>query len=669
MAQHFVEGWSLRQNSFTDTQRSTIYFRWFQLPKALNSRAQPFTVYNPGRMGHHIVRRTGPGRRTRLELIVPVFTLSLPLYRTTAWVAAAIFCTLSLLAQNAPVQFLPLSEIHAGMHGTGKTVFSGERVEDFQVEILGILENTGPKQSIILARLSGGPLERTGVMQGMSGSPVYIEGRLIGAVAMGFPFSKEPIAGIRPIEEMIRTQRPGPIARQAARASLTDTSLTAHLQPPDQKLNDRMNDSKLIDIMTPVSFSGFTSGTIEQFAPQLRALGLEPQQGVSGGASARVVRPSGRPLQPGEMISVQLVSGDMNIGADGTVTHVDGNRLYAFGHRFLSVGDTQLPFARASVLALLPNLSSSFKISATGESLGTITADNNTAITGELGRKPRTIPVSITVKNAVAPIRYKMEMVSDRLLSPLLLQMTVYSAIEATERTMGAASIGLHGTVGFEGASEPVHIDTIYSGDFNVPLQASLSTSLPLAYALQNNLENLQLKNVDLQIDSYPEKKQLQVDQVWVSKREVHPGDSLDLITVLTGDRGQELTKKVSYTVPIGAPAGTIYFTVADGSTMNGMDYQQFSLTQARSSAQILSFLGKLRGNRTGYVRVWRNDPAYQAQGEDMPNLPASLSMILARSQGSTGATPRASKIAELEFHAGDVMISGTKTVQVEVKE
>src|SRR6478609_489330 len=169
------------------------------------------------------------------------------------------------------------------MLATGRTVFSGNRVEDFQVEILGVLENIGPKQSLILARLSGGPLEKTGVMQGMSGSPVYIDGKLVGAVAMAFQFAKEPIAGIRPIEEMLES---APVRRPDIRASLNDRSLTERL-PKIENAPDRP-----VDITTPLSLTGFTRATVEQFAPALRAIGLEPRQGVSGGRTAKPLPPA-----------------------------------------------------------------------------------------------------------------------------------------------------------------------------------------------------------------------------------------------------------------------------------------------------------------------------------------------------------------------------------------
>ena len=175
--------------------------------------------------------------------------------------------------------YFPLKDIRPGMHATGRTVFSGARIEEFQVEILGVLENIGPKESLILARLSGGPLAETGVLQGMSGSPVYMDGKLVGAVAMAFPFAKEPIAGIRPIEDMLRVSSANAETVRQAKVSLEKGDLTAALSRPEEAM---AGDMRMVDIATPVSFGGFTRAAIEHFSPQLRALGLEPRQGVSG---------------------------------------------------------------------------------------------------------------------------------------------------------------------------------------------------------------------------------------------------------------------------------------------------------------------------------------------------------------------------------------------------
>lgn len=570
----------------------------------------------------------------------------------------------------AQLAIYPLRDIRAGQHAIGKTVFHGNQVEEFQVDILGVLDDVGPRQSIILAKLSGGPLAETGVMQGMSGSPVYIDGRLVGAVALAFNFAKEPIAGIRPIEEMLAVGDPA--AKPASGAPKAPSNRTP-ATPPLRKVASNLDSlaSQLIDIATPVSFNGFTSATLEQFAPALKKLGLEPRQGVSSGAKLPNTLGSPSSLRPGDMIAVELLSGDMTVGAEGTVTAIDGKNLYAFGHQFMSVGNTELPFARAEVLTLLPTLNSSFKISSPLEWMGVITQDRSTSIYGQLGRKADTVPFSITVKDGRhGPLSYHMQMVQDRVLSPYLVQTAVYSAMDATERTLGLGSYSLRGGVEFVNGAPPLKLDNTYAGDYNVPLQASNGVALPLSSVLGAGFDALKIKNIHLDIEASERKRFLQVDQITASPRQVHPGDAVEIAVTLTGENGLEVQKSVRYRLPVGAPTGTLNFTVSDGSVTNALDYQQMSAEQPRNPAQLVSFLNNLRPNTNAYVRVWRTDPAFLVQGQDLPDPPPSVGLILAKAQAAQGAwVPRGSKIAEIEISTGDVVVSGSKTVQVEVIE
>jgi len=577
-------------------------------------------------------------------------------------VPAAVALAAALSAQTA---FFPLKDLKPGMLATGRTVFSGNRVEDFQVEILGVLENVGPKQSLILARLSGGPLEKTGVLQGMSGSPVYIGGKLVGAVAMAFPFSKEPIAGIRPIEDMVRVSSASSEPLRRAKASLDSTNLTAMLPKPEEAMSGEM---RMVDIATPVWFGGFTRATLDRFAPQLRALGLEPRQGVSAGGRVEARMGARAALQPGSMISVALMSGDLNVGADGTVTYIDQDKIYAFGHRFLAIGPTDLPFARSEVLTLLPNLASSFKISAAKEWMGTISQDRSSAITGELGKRARMVPVSISLARAGKRIEgYDMQMANDRFLAPFLMQIAVYSAIDSTERALGAASYAVRGQIEFQDGAPPLKLNNMYAGDANTAMQVSLSAAIPLAYVLQSEFSSLAVKKVALDIDSFDEKKQFQIDQVSVSPHEVRAGDKVHVTAVFVGDNGAEVSRTVDYAVPIGAPAGPLYFTVADGNVANLSEFRQIVGSTPRSVEQLMASVNKLRANTKAYVRVWRAEPNFQLESEDFPDPPPSLALILGASQGALQT--RNSKVAELEISAGDAVISGTKTAQVEVKE
>jgi hypothetical protein len=550
----------------------------------------------------------------------------------------------------AAPDIFPLKDVRAGQHGVGRTVFSGTRVEEFQVEVLGVLENQGPRQSIILARLSGGPLASTGVMQGMSGSPVYIDGKLLGAVALSFPLSKEAIAGIRPIEDMLRV-RP-------------QTAKTIAKADP-RRLPFVAGGNALEEIATPVSFTGFTPAALEHFAPQLRQMGLDPRQGVSGGGAIPAGLGDPRKLQPGSMISVQLISGDMTVGAEGTITAIDGDRVYAFGHRFLDEGSTDLPFASAEVLALLPNVSSSFKISAPREWMGSITSDLETAVSGLTGRQASLIPVQIRVGQNT----YRMQLVQDRVMTPLLMQMALFSAIDSTERSVGAQAYSVRGRLDFDGG--PVRVDDVYSGDVGVAVIASAGIGSPIAYALQSGFDALKLKTVSLDVAPVERRSQQQVVDL-MAARTVRPGADLDLTVVMEGQNGVDTSRRVRYRVPPGTPAGTLNFTIADATSTNVIEFQSAVATPQRSPGQVLSLLNGLRSNTKAYIRVWRAEPSFTVDGRDIPDPPPSLAMLLTRGQaGLTNlVNTRGAKVAELEVPgAPGFVVTGTKTIQVEVKE
>ncbi len=547
------------------------------------------------------------------------------------------------------------------MHGIGKTVFQGDRIENFDVEILGVLENVGPRQSLIIARISGGPLEHTGVMQGMSGSPVYVDGKLIGALAFAFPFAKDPIGAIRPIEEMVAVAREDPTVRRAAAPA--PSNLLAGLTKPES-INGQM-----MQIATPLSFGGFTSATIDHFSPQLKALGLEPRQGV--GMGGRVEERMGNPsaLHPGSMISVELMTGDLAVGADGTVTYIDGDQVYAFGHRFMDLGPTGLPFTRSEVLALLPNLNTSFKISSPHELMGVISQDRNTAIAGTLGKRAKLLPVEISMARAGRPFdTYRVNMINDRYLSPVLLQMAVFSAVDATEREAGESSISVKGEIQLDGRP-PVPVSGIYAGTANLPLQASLAGALPLAYLLQGGFDDLRVKKISLAIDSTDAHKQLQIEDVTASRKEVHPGESIVITTRLAGDNGFEILRTIKYDVPIGAAPGTLFFSVSDGLQTSFGELRASYGSTARNPEQLIDALHRLRSNDKAYLRVWRADPSYQVSGEEFPDPPPSLALILdAITPSTSNSVVRNSKVTEFIIDGGGNLVTGSKTVQVEVR-
>ncbi|HSF24013.1 MAG TPA: SpoIVB peptidase S55 domain-containing protein, partial [Blastocatellia bacterium] len=308
------------------------------------------------------------------------------------------FCLIALLTvtalawdSNGNDNFMPLEQVRPGMKGHGMSVFQGSKPERFEVEVLGTLQGMpNPKQAIVIARLSGPLVERSGVFAGMSGSPVYIDGKLVGAVAYAFPFAKEPIAGITPIKYMIGVFEQGgeesPRSSQrvsfktligAADGSFTGDSPAAAAQAQAQTVSGgAFTGQTMVPIATPVTFSGISQATVDMFASDLKRLGIQPIAGIGGGSSLGPMVPfTKETLSAGSSVSVQLVRGDFTIDASGTVTYRDGERVYAFGHPFLSSGRTSWPMAESSVITVVPNVNNSFKLSSGGSLVGAINQD------------------------------------------------------------------------------------------------------------------------------------------------------------------------------------------------------------------------------------------------------------------------------------------------------
>ena len=608
----------------------------------------------------------------------------------TCW--GSLFCG-SSLGFGASQDFFPIQDVRPGLRGIGRTVFQGDRIEDFQVEILGVLQNFGPRQPIILARLSGGPLAETGILQGMSGSPVYIGGKLLGAVALGFPFSKEPIAGIQPIQSMLdgatfgdgAHNSPTTVPISFRRLSSGFDSLLQRFSSTSPSRNSPFGN--ISEILTPLSVSGFSDQTVTTLDASLHRFGLSAQNGV-GGAVDKSQEKAGNPsklsnlklgeLKPGSMISVGLVTGDWNMTADGTVTYIDGNRVYAFGHRFLNVGSTEMPFALSDVVACIPNTNTSFKLSAPRDWVGTIVSDHATAIAGELGRLAHTIPVQIAVDSGTTGAhKYRLQLVNDRLLTPFLTQAALFSMLDATERTIGTGTLKLQGEIHFEGNLPPLVIHDLFVSDSGLAQQASADAVVTLAFVLGGGFKDLQVKDMSFRLDQLDSKKQLRLTQAWTSVHDVRPGETLDITAVLQGENGAEVVKTLPYRVPSGAPEGALNLTLSDANTLNFPDFAGIAQTQFKSAAAMIDAVNRYRDSASLFVRVWRQQPAFNVAGPmpggELSDPPPSVVLVLTdtSSSASSGATAttRGSDVAQLSIGMDGYVVTGAKTIQIEVKD
>ncbi len=607
-----------------------------------------------------------------------------------AALALALLCWIPVPATTA---LMPIEEIRPGMVGIGRTVFEGAELEEFKVHILGVLRNVqGPRRDLILARLEGGPLANTGVAQGMSGSPVYVDGRLIGAVSYSVgAFSKEAIAGITPIAEMkdatSMTRRAAPrqaridlpITREGLTAALT--AAYSRVAPFAGRPADVQSigfpaaaggqlGAMLRPISTPLIMSGFDPATVELLSGAFRDAGFTPVIGGGGQLSPEVKKMSG-PLREGDAVGVSLVGGDFEMGATGTVTHIDGDRVYAFGHPFFNVGPAEFPMTRAYVYAMLPSLSSSFKISAMGEVIGTMQQDRATAIAGTLGKGPATIPVKVSLQSTrqdggVSTRTFNYNVVNDQTFTSLLTYVAMYNTIGSYERQFGSATFSVKSRTRLKGHQD-LTVEDVYTGD-TATTGVATAVAGPITMLLNNDLEKITIDGMDITIEASETPRSVTIERVWLDDIRPRAGRTVPLKVLTRSYRGEE---KIS-TVPIEIPAnvsGPLSILVTDGRQLNAMEQRDLKRSlQPESVAQMIRVLNDTRRNNRIYVRLLTGTPGAVVNGEALPSLPPSVLSVLEADRNGGSYTPiRSAAVGEWELLM-DSAVNGSRLLSIDVE-
>jgi hypothetical protein len=608
-----------------------------------------------------------------------------------AFLLTAALAGLGWAGVPASTSLMPVEEIKPGMVGVSRTIFEGAEMTDFKVHILGVLKNVqAPQRNLILARLEGGPLAETGVIAGMSGSPVYIDGRLIGAVAYSIgAFPKEPIAGITPIAEMIaatsdaRGRRTASNRSGAARIDLpvTPETLAAAIRATYARVGtfaDRPSDVQALGlpaatgaqmgallrpIATPLVMSGMSPAAVDLVGSMFRDAGVTP---VLSGAAGAGQRASDEPLRPGDPVGVSLLRGDGDMGATGTVTHVDGTRVYAFGHPFFNFGPTAFPMTRAHVYASLPSLMSSFKIATMGEVIGTVQQDRATAIAGTLGDGPAMIPVTITLDSGRSPARtFRYQAAVDELFTPLLTYVSIFNTLGNYERQYGDMTYTVRGKATFDKHADLAYED-IFTGD-NTIASAAAYVAGPITMLLGNDVEPVRLKSVELSIAAAEESRSATIERVWLDEVRPRAGRTVALKVLTRNYRGAE---KIS-TIPIEIPAnasGQLTVMVTDGRQLNQIEQRELRRSlQPQSVAQMIKALNETHRNNRVYVRLLTGTPGAVVNGEALTSLPPSvLSVLEGDRSGGSFAPIRSAALGEWEL-AMDSAITGTRVLTIDL--
>src|SRR6266478_6504198 len=547
--------------------------------------------------------------------------LSARFLRALCLALAVAVLPLGLAAQSS--ETIPVDQVRPGMQGYAYTNFAGDQIEKFDLEVIGVMPNfLGPQQSIILVQLKGPKVERTGVVAGMSGSPVYLDGKLAGALSLKLGiFTKDPIAGVTPIEDVVRpsgqsgAQFPLPIDTSAVQKTAPSFSLPTG--------------STLTPIETPLVFSGFQSATLQQFAPQIQSYGFVAAQ---GGTSAP--RADDAHLVPGDMAGMVLVQGDASINSACTVTAVQADRVYLCGHPFLSLGDVQLPMARTRVLTTLSSDLASTKIVNVGGSIGTITSDHLTAVTGKLGAPPAMIPLDVTLAAGGAEKKLHFELVNHPKLTPLLVAITTFSGLTQNSLYGEGTTLHLSGEIRLQGHA-PVQIENTFApGDSLSP------DGLPIALAMQNvftrlftnTFEIAKVDGITLKVESVPGRKSFVIESAWLEKGEAAPGETLRVRVLLRPYRGAARVEETTVRVPDQAARGTtLRVLVSDADLLNRAS-RGFAFAGAGSPDgldQLIALLNRERRNDRLYVGLFVPSPTLLWGDKELPNIPLSQINII----------------------------------------
>ena len=579
----------------------------------------------------------------------------------------------------------PLEDLRPGMKGTARTVFSGTEPEEFGVEILGVLPGfPGPRQSAIIARLSGANAEKTGVFAGMSGSPVYIDGKIVGAIAFSFPFSKEPIAGITPIKQMIDLFNKGPEnikpkePRPVSFAQLASTDWKPTLPKPAVSSVSLLAPvstgsplmpligQQMVPIATPLVFSGISQESLAAFAPQLVANGLLPVSGVGGSAAITpLAEVNGNTFPPGSSISVELVRGDYSLAAAGTVTLRDGDRIYAFGHPFLSLGASDMPMTESSVVTVIPNMNNSFKLSVPGKMVGAISQDRASGIYGLLRQAPKMIPVKVnlhTSRDRTDTFSY--EIANDSFLTPLLLNITLFNTITSSERALGDSTISVKGEIKIKG-QEPIQIDRRFSTN-NSPIMAAGSIAAPVSTLLTSGFDDVQLDGITLDIDSSETRYLGTLERITLDRTEVRRGEKIEVQAYVRSESGKQFVQRIPVQIPEDAGLGQLLVFVGDGGALQEGSASKSFVPQDLS--QLVKAINTVKKADRLYVKLFRITNGAVIGTSELPSLPPSMVATLNSERTSGGYTPTVlSPVYEMELPPADFVISGQQLIAIDV--
>src|SRR5215469_1278473 len=531
---------------------------------------------------------------------------------------------------------LPVSAIQPGMKGVCYTIFEGDQIEKIDLEVIGVLHNAiGPQLDVILVRLLGAKVEQTGVVAGMSGSPVYIDGKLAGALALKLgSFTKEAIGGVTPIADMLEIEQSPQTPRSKSKAS---ASLEVPLPQEFAHSVAAGTGEFLVPIDTPLITSGVFPDTLARFGKEFSAWGMSA---MAGGTAASSLNDSD--LKPGDMVGIDLIRGDLSISSGCTVTTVVEGRILACGHPLFGFGSIKMPLSRAHVLMTLASASASTKVITTGGTIGTLTEDRQTAVMGKLGAGPPMIPLDVTLDTPAEQKKYHFEVIESPQLTPTLVAAAAYNGIIASPAYGEGPMLQMDGEIGLQGHT-PVQLEDLF-----VPVDPATPAAFYLATEVQNAFSRIysnpyelpQIDRIDLHVKNLTERRSAEIEGAWIERTVVHPGETLDVKVLLRPYRGEPFIQAVPVTIPAQTARGTLQLVISDAEFLNRNVQSLASTSQGQltSLEQLIQLLNRERHNDRLYATLLQPTPTVFVEDKEMPNVPASAISVLDQRQSSAGA-------------------------------
>ena len=594
------------------------------------------------------------------------------------YLAAALMMLFLGAGAAAQSDIMPVDQVRAGMTGIVKTTREGTEVIDVEAKVLGVMQNAlGPGVHVILVTLTDKSVQFEGVANGMSGSPFYIDGKLVGALAtrIGY-FSKEPIAGVTPIGDMIATQFGG---RGKPTVSL-DYSLFWGGNPLVDELAERLGrklpsrgradaagqnlPGRLQPLTPSLIHTGLDPAVAERFKPIFGGLGFELS---SGGVAGGPVQIEGS-LQPGMPVMVELIGGDMSMGSVGTCTRIEGKKVWAFGHPFFQLGSVNWPLKRAELIKIFPAIDGSFFITNSGQQIGAITQDRTAAVFGELGAKVDTLPLKVAVKHeGEEVVAYNYQLARDFVLTPILVDLAISQSLAVTQRQFGEMSVAVSGKITLEGHSD-IEIDNLFSG-VNITRQVGTLPAAIYMFISTNEFTPVKITNLDITLDFIEEQRIATLQRAWLTKSEAKQGDEFKLVMELKPRRGRPFTLEENYYLRVKLQPGVYQMTVGNGAAINEQETQLIQGTfEVRDIDHMVRLINSLRPSNRLYAQVFRSEEGLYYEGDFFPGLPPSALTVMKTNKGGDSIIRLLGTVLDERRMATEYYVDGVRKLQFTVR-